>query len=192
MASEYLKKKYRDVKPDAPLPMTKAQRRRNWWHYHRWHVLAAAALLLIGADLAYHAAVQVHPDYQMAYVGAAPLSEEEAAAWESRLAELGADCDGDGRVTVRINAYPSPREDAAYGYASRIQLMADLEACESYFFLVEDPEGFQSGYEILREDWFPAEGGLYLARRSFWGDRTVAYREECDLLWERLLEGAVT
>ena len=190
MASEYLKKKYRGVKPDAHRALTPAEKRKNWWHYHKWHVGIAAVLLLIGVDWGYHAATQIHPDYQIAYVGAAPLPGGAAAAWESRLVALGADCSGDGRVTVRLHSYLSPGEDAMAGYAASVKLLADLEACDSYFFLLEDPEAFQDGYEILREDWFPVEGGLYLARRAFWEDRTAEYMEECDLLWERLLEEA--
>ena len=44
MASEYLKKKYQDVKPDAPVELTPAEKRRNWWYYNKWYVCAAAAL----------------------------------------------------------------------------------------------------------------------------------------------------
>lgn len=190
MASEYLKKKYRDVKPDAPRALTPAEKRKNWWHYHKWHVAIGAILLLIGVDWVYHAATRVRPDYQIAYVGAAPLSEEAGAAWESRLAALGTDCNGDGRVAVQLHSYPSPKEDPTAGYAANIKLLADLEACESYFFLLEDPEGFQAGFEILQEDWFAAEDGLYLARRTFWEERTTEHREACDFLWERLIETA--
>ena len=46
MASQYLKWKYRDVKPDAPVELTEAQRRANWWHYNKWYVLGACLLLL--------------------------------------------------------------------------------------------------------------------------------------------------
>lgn len=45
MASEYLKWKYRDVRPDVLVAMTPAKRRKNWWHYHKWQVLLGAALL---------------------------------------------------------------------------------------------------------------------------------------------------
>ena len=192
MASEYLKWKYRDVEPVKPVELTKKQRRRNWWHYHKWHVLIAAALVLIGADWAWNALTQVRPDYQIAYVGASPLSEEDAAAWEARLAALGADCDGDGRVVAELRQYPvfPGQEQAEFNYASKVKLLADLDARESYFFLLEDPEKFQADYEILQEDWFPVENGLYLARRAFWGDRTAEYMEECGALWARLAEEA--
>lgn len=100
-------------------------------------------------------------------MAAAPLSEEETAAWEEKLAALGTDCSGDGKIVVRVNQYLSAGEDVMYAAAGNVRLMADLNACESYFFLLEDPDGFQEGYEVLREDWFPVENGLYLARRTF-------------------------
>lgn len=192
MASEYLKWKYRDVQPDAPVERTKKQRRRNWWHYHKWHVGIGVIAVLIAGNLVWHAATQVHPDYQIAYVGAYPLPEEEAAAWESRLSALGADCSGDGKVVVRLNQYPSggSGDDLMYAAASNVKLVADLDSCESYFFLLEDPEGFQTDYEILQADWFPVENGLFLARREFWEDRTVQYRDECDALWTMLSKEA--
>jgi len=193
LASEYLKWKYRDVEPEKPVELTKKQRRQNWWHYHKWHVLIGIALALAAASWAWNALTQVRPDYQIAYVGSAPLSEEDAAAWEARLAALGADCDGDGNTVVRLNQYLTSLEgasgqEAMFSYAAGVKLLADLDSRESYFFLLEDPEKFQADYEILREDWFPVGDGLYLARRAFWEDRTAEYMEECDALWARLLE----
>ena len=190
MASEYLKWKYRDVQPDKPAELTKKQRRQNWWHYHKWHVGLGAAALLIAGNLVWHAAAQVHPDYQIAYVGSYPLPEEEAAAWESRLAALGTDCDGDGRIAVQLNQYPTGGngDELMYAAASNVKLMADLDSCESYFFLLEDPEGFQASYEVLQGDWFPVENGLYLARREFWEDRVPENMADCDRLWDVLTE----
>lgn len=190
MASEYLKWKYRDVKPEKAVELTKQQRRRNWWHYHKWHVLIGGVLILIVADWAWSALTQVHPDYQIAYVGTAPLDQEDAAAWEARLSAQGSDCNGDGNVVVQLNQYLTVQEDTMYTAAANVKLLADLDARESYFFLLENPEQFQADYEILEEDWFPVENGLYLARREFWEDRTAEHMEECDALWARLLKEA--
>lgn len=194
MASEYLKWKYRDVQPDAPVERTKKQRRRNWWHYHKWHVGIGAIALLIAGNLVWHAVTQVHPDYQLAYVGDYPLSEEEAAAWEDRLSALGTDCNGDGRVVVQLNQYPAggSGDDLMYAAASNVKLMADLDSCESCFFLLEDPEGFQTDYEVLQGDWFPVENGLFLARREFWEDRTPENMADCNRLWNVLAEEAIS
>ena len=136
MASEYLRWKYRDVQPETPVELTKKQRRQNWWHYHKWHVGLGIASLAVVGNLAWHVLAQVHPDYQIAYVGACPLSEQGAAAWEECLSALGTDCNGDGRVVVQLNQYPTGGNggDPMYAAASNVKLMADLDSCESYFF----------------------------------------------------------
>lgn len=125
MASEYLKWKYRDVQPDAPVERTKKQRRQNWWHYHKWHVGIGVLAAAIAGNLAWHVLTQVHPDYQIAYVGTYPLSKEEAAAWEDRLSALGTDCSGDGRVVVQLNQYPTGGNggDPMYAAASSVKLI---------------------------------------------------------------------
>ena len=188
MASEYLKWKYRDVKPDEKVELTEAQKRRNWWYYHKWHVGIAVVVVLIAANLIWNALTQVHPDYQIAYVGEFPLSEEDAAAWEERLTALGVDCNGDGKIVVQLNQYASGGDDMMYASAANVKLMADLDSCESYFFLLENPEAFQTNYEILQTDWIPLENGLFLARRDFWEHRTPEGMEDCDLLWDVLTE----
>lgn len=89
---------------------------------------------------------------------------------------------------VRLNQYPTGGSDGdlMYAAASNVKLMADLNACESYFFLLEDPEGFQRDYQVLREGWIPMESGLFLARRDFWEGRTPANLEHCVQLWDAL------
>lgn len=51
MASEYLRWKYKDVQPDKPAALTEKQRRQNWWHYHKLHVLLGAAAVCIAGNL---------------------------------------------------------------------------------------------------------------------------------------------
>ena len=190
MASEYLKWKYRDVKPGEKMELTKEQRRRNWWYYHKWHVAIAVAAVLVAANLIWSAVTQVRPDYQIAYVGTVSLSEEEEAAWVDRLSALGIDCNGDGKTVVQLNQFLTSQDssNATYNYATNVKLMADLESIESYFFLLEDPEGFQTDYEILQEDWFPVGDGLFLARRDFWEHRTPENMADCDRLWDVLVK----
>lgn len=154
MASEYLKWKYRDVKPDPPATRTAREKRSNWWYYHKWHVVLGAGLLAVALYLTARGLGigQVKPDYQVAYVGESALPEETAAALETALASLATDCTGDGQVLVRLNQYVmggSSGEGALYAYAGSTRLMADLEACDSYFFLLEDPAAFQKTYQVL-------------------------------------------
>lgn len=193
MASEYWKWKFKDVQPEEKRELTPEEKRRNWWHYHKWHVVIGVALVGIGANLVWNALGigEVEPDYRFAYVGTNYLPEDTAAALETALAGLGEDLNGDGQVVVSLRQYPSNAGvDAGMATTAEVQIMADIMECESYFFLLEDPESFQADYEILKGDWFPVENGLYLARREFWEDRTAEHMEACDALWTRLLEEA--
>ena len=223
MASEYLKWKYRDVKPDAPVTRTPRQRAANWWHYHKWWLLAGALLLAALVDIGMSAlgVGRIEPDVQLAYVASAPLDEGTVAALEKALSGLAMDANGDGRAVVRVNSYvdmaaSADRDQPGYAYAAGVKLTADLEACESYFFLCDDPETFHANYDILARadgsiagagdilDIRPWNGvpalaaldgnqeevsGLYLARRGFWEDRTCRHRDACDALWKALTEG---
>ena len=177
MASEYLKKKYRDVKPDVKRELTPAEKRKNWWYYHKWHVAIAAGLLAILGSIVWNALHQVRPDYQIAYVGTNALPGDTAAAIEAGFAALGEDLNGDGEVVVQLVQYASSDEsDPQTVMAAEVRLMADLTERESYFFLLEDPEQFQRNYHSLRrlDGTLPADGdnsgeGTYLA----WGQCPV-------------------
>ncbi len=151
MASEYLKWKYRDVKPDEKVELTAAEKRKNWWYYHKFYVLAGIVLLSIFGSIVWNALHQVKPDYQIAYVGTNSLPDDTASAIEAGFAALGEDLNGDGQVVVRVMQYAfSGGDEPQTAMAAEVKLMADLTECESYFFLLEDPEGFQRNYGSLR------------------------------------------
>lgn len=157
MASEYLNWKFRDVKPDPrPAPLTPREKWNNWWHYHKWHVAAGAAVCLMAADLACNAlgVGKVQPDYQIAYVGQSPLPDQTVTAVENAFASLGTDANGDGRTVVQLHQYlltDDGGENAEYAYANQVTLMGDLEDADSYFFLLEDDETFQADYAVLAD-----------------------------------------
>ncbi len=168
MASEYLRWKYRDTKPNEPPPqLTGKERLANWFHYHKlWLVVWGAVLFVIGSIVWNALGIgQIKPDYIFAYIGDDPLPEECAAALETGLAGLGEDVNGDGRVTVELRQYATNRSGDAetalhYNYASDVVLVADITAAESYFFIVEDPAGVQLAYQIFAgEDGSPPEDG---------------------------------
>lgn len=139
-------------------------------------MLAGAVLIAVAAYLLARALGigEIKPDYQVAYVGSAALPEDTVTALETSLSALGSDCNGDGRVVVRLHPYVMAGDtggDALYAYAGSTRLMADLDSCDSYFFLLESPEVFQKSYQILRrlDGTNPADG-----------DRDT---ENCYLLW---------
>ncbi len=155
MASEYLKWKYRDVRPESPTERSAAEKRKNWWHYHKWYILLGGVLALALADIGWHALGigETVPDYQIAYVGTNPLPSDTTKAVEAAFAVLGADANGDGKVVVKLNQYARTGGDSAdaasYAAAAEVRLLGDIEKCDSFFFLLEDFETFQTGYDVL-------------------------------------------
>lgn len=158
MASEYLKWKYRDVKPDEPAPeLTRKEKLANWFHYHKWWIVVWAFLLFSAGSIIWSALGigRVRPDYVFAYVGSAALPDGCAAALEASLSALGQDVNGDGKVTAELRQYvssasqESPEDTMMYGYAADVTLIADITNGDSYFFLMEDPAKFQRAWQAL-------------------------------------------
>ncbi len=157
MASEYLKWKYRDVKPDEPPPpLTGWPRVKNWLYYHAIYLIAGAVILGILLSMLWNVLGigKVKPDYIFAYVGRAALPQETREALRTGLASLGEDVNGDGEVSVELRSYVSggggdPDTAALYAAAAQTTLIADITSGETVFFLVENPEVFEAQYQIL-------------------------------------------
>lgn len=169
MASEYWKWKFRDVRPDEKRELTPEEKRQNWWDYHKWHVVIGIVLVGIACNIVWSAAHQVKPDYKIAYVGKNALPDDTAAALEASFTALGEDLSGDGKIIVRLAQYAADADPTAAASAE-VRLMADILECESYIFLLEDPEQFQQAYFSLAklDGTLPEEGddsavGTYLA-----------------------------
>lgn len=233
MAGEYYRWLARDVKPAEKRELTREEKIKNWWYYHKWHLLVAAVVIFLVADIVGDMLTERRnqPDYSVAYVGSSYLPDDTVAQLTEAMAGMGEDLNGNGKVQVKLHqyiAYPSGNEDASAAsvnysmlYAAQVQLAADIETCGSYFFLLEDPAQFQADYQLLPEGRYLAwtdcpvleelplgeyavqtmEGtftgssrevlsGLYIARRTFWGEETCKYPEGCEALWNRLTQGA--
>lgn len=170
MAGEYYRWQARNEKPpEEAAPLTGRKKIMNWLYYHRIHLIAGGAALFIVLEilLGTLGVGKTFPDYQIAYAGTSRLPDETVKNLEEALAGYGEDCNGDGRVVVQVNQYvkdtgeaENAARDASYNAASEAAMLADMEGCESYFFLVEDPVRFQKDYQILAlaGGSLPAEG----------------------------------
>lgn len=128
---------------------------KNWWYYHKWYVICGLIVFGILVDLVGNALGiwKKKPDFEIAYVGKAALPEDTVSALEEAFASIAEDFNRDGRVTVQVNQYTSTdsseAEAAYFQMASQVTLMADITACQSYFFLTDDPESLQKEHLIL-------------------------------------------
>ena len=161
MASEYLKQKYKDVKPDEKIELTAEQKRRNWWDYHKYWVLLGAVALIGFAWLIKDIFFRPEPDYQVGYVSKTAPPEEVLRNLQARLEELGEDVNGDGRVLVEIFTYTLGFDEQSLMDVDAIsagvtRLTMDLSAGRVYILFLDDPEGFQARIGALSD----LDGGL--------------------------------
>ncbi len=226
MASRYLREKARrelSGTKEETRPLTRREKILNWFYYARFPILAGAVLLGVFGSILWNALGigRTRPDEIAAYIGASELSEEDAAALAETLSALAGDVNGDGKCLVELRQYVMDRsgdeETALYfNYAAQTRLAADLSACESGFFLVEDPEGMQRTYQLFAdpdgtppaEEDHSAEGkvrraadctalsgllsehaalsGLSVGRRAYYDEKQAARHKGADILWEKI------
>lgn len=153
------------IQSDPAENLTKPEKWKNWWHYHKWYVIWGVVALVISCDLIGNALGigEKKPDYQIAYIGSMQLPQDMAASLEEAFARLtledgstvfATDFNEDGDVVVRINQYiyggaGNEMESAYSGYAAEVNLIGDISDCESYFFLMDNPDDFQREYQLL-------------------------------------------
>lgn len=150
------------------------ERLENWWTYHKATVIVGMILLWILVDLlrsAWKARVDA-PDFQVAYVGGAPLGDDLIRMLEMAFETIAPDRNGDGKTIVRIQSYllETPRDlpDAALAQlAADIRLTADIESQESVFFMSENLDRLQASYGILEtaDGSCPGENGTVAPKR---------------------------
>ena len=173
MAGEYVRWLARDVKPAEKKELTKEEKRRNWWDYHKWHVVIAVVCLILAADRVFDMVrnARNEPDYTIAYVGVTALPVDLIEAVEEAVAEHGEDLNGNGKVQVELmeyqlydeNAAENPaqqEENAERAYNASVLLTLNIETVDSMIYILEDPELFGSTYPILchTDGTLPEEG----------------------------------
>ena len=199
MASEYLMKLAREqALPEEKRELTRAEKRANWWHYHKLYVIAGVVALAVLAGFIWDFCVRKEPapDYQIAYIGSTYLPEDTTAALETALEELCDDRNQDGQVMVKVRAYPLYADESA-GYqttvAAQVQLSVDISDYESLIYLMEDPAAFQRDFELLaRPDGSVPEPeeteGIWFA----WSDCPVLACLELGSYTEYTMSGTIT
>lgn len=146
------------IQSDPEESMTKSEKAANWWYYRKWYVIggiaaAAAIFHLVGTLLGFWTK---EPDFQIAYVGNYSLPEETITSLEEGFASIAEDYNGDGEVIVQINQYShiGQNTDSGFGYyeyGSEIPLIGDISACDSFFFLTDDPDRLQQAVQIFSD-----------------------------------------
>lgn len=169
MASEYLKWKYRNVRPEEKRELTAKEKRRNWWHYHWRPLLLVLAAAVILGRIAYDQFTRVKPDCSVALVTRCQPTGRELSSLQAELERWSPDSNGDGTVLVEVNAIQidydstdmSP-EALKVMEANIDKLNFDFYTRQSGIVLLEDPASFQANHQALAflDGSTPPEGSV--------------------------------
>ena len=217
MASEYLKKKYSDVRPEEKRELTKQEKWKNWWYYSKWKLLFSLICFIIAGDLILTMTGVLKPkfDLTVGVVSSRSFSEEEQEKIAKAFSNIIDDFNGDNKKTVQVQTYvinrsSDAKEHVSGMYGEELTLIADVDGCTSFLFVMDDPQTFQNTYGILcrpdgevGDDVIPwdecvylwkdimPEGmadmnSMYIARRGFWTSKTSANGKKCAAFWQEL------
>ncbi len=124
-----------DDTPDSP-----KKRRQNYMNRNKPYMFGAVALLLVIGTLLYTLFLQKGPDYIVGLVTAYTMPEPGRRQLEELLTAYADDRNGDGRVTVKLQAYPfvSNSSDKALREESLTSLQISLIGKECMIFLQDE------------------------------------------------------
>jgi len=194
MASEYYKKKFQDIKPDAPLELTKKERWNNWWNYHWLHVLIAVGVTIFLCVLVHEWVFKAKPDYKIAYIGEFYLGVDTEELAE-QIAELGTDLNGDGKVIVQLRSYATSESNPNYE-PDMVGLIGDIGVGGSSIYILEDSAWFIDRYKVASaENCYAWVDCPVLSHIDLGGDYDIALRTdhaetEATILWNAMTAGA--
>jgi len=132
-----------------PRAYTRAEKMRNWWHYHAGWVIFGAVFIFGICYFIHDMFFRPKPDYQIAYVSTQELPAAVRSNLQAQFEAMGEDVNGDGRVLVELLTYPlgfdaQSQINVGATSTSVTRLTVDLTTGRVYLVLLDAPEGFQA------------------------------------------------
>lgn len=140
--------------------VTGKDKRKNWWYYHKVHLLVAVLVIALASSFVYSIATNVDPDYTIALLTSYSMPETGMDQLEAHITKYADDRNGDGQVNVRVVNYVySNDDDVDYSQkeAAIVRFMADASSNEVMIYL-HDEKAF-SALESTFEGFFQYTDG---------------------------------
>ena len=121
--------------------VTGKDKRKNWWYYHKIHLLVTVLVVALVGSFVYSLVTNVHPDYTIALVTSYSMPETGLNQLEECIIPYADDRNGDGKVVVSVVNYVfSDGADVDYTEqeASIVRFMADASSNEVMIYLHDE------------------------------------------------------
>ena len=127
---------------------TPADKRKNWWYYHKGHLIAALLLCAVVVSLLHSILGKTKPDYTVALMTSYTMPENGRQELERVLEQYADDRNGDGQVAVDVICYvfsttmPSTSDAFQQQQAAIARFAADIISNESMIY-IHNAEAFE-------------------------------------------------
>lgn len=156
-----------------------AEKLKNWWWYHKVHVLIVVLILAGVGYMFAQSAGKPKADYHIGLVRADACTEEYVETLKAEISAAGEDQNGDGKVLVQLHCYIVDLADdsenaGSNNYQTVASLDADLVGKVSGIFLTDAPQTLQTVTGGIFQPAAPYGEGLWLCLRT---DAEAQYNE---------------
>lgn len=130
---------------------TGRDKRKNWWYYHKIHILVGVIAVALVGSFIYSMVSKVDPDYTVALLTSYSMPETGLNQLEKCITPYADDRNGDGQVVVNVVNYVfSDDADADYAQqqASVVRFLADASSNEVMIYLHDE-----TAFDALKENF---------------------------------------
>ena len=117
-------------------PLTPKGKWQNMWYHHKWGILGGTFALVVATVLIVQLVTRVKPDYYITMATTSYIPEAVTDAWKEELLPYGKDLNGDGKVSIQLQAFNVQKDDeyTQLGVNNRQAIMAQLAAGDVMIF----------------------------------------------------------
>ena len=99
--------------------VTAKDKRKNWWYYHKFHLLIGIIAAALVGNFIYSIATKVEPDYTIALLTSYSMPQNGVTQLEECIAPYADDRNGDGKVVVQVSNYVFSQDTSDYTNGTR-------------------------------------------------------------------------
>ena len=136
--------------------VTGKDKRKNWWYYHKVHLLVGIIVVGLVGSFIYSMVTKVNPDYTIGLLTSYSMPSNGLDQLEQCITPYADDRNGDGQVVVTVVNYVYSDDadaDATQQQAAVVRFLADASSNTCMIYL-HDQEAFDA---LSRSDF----GGLF-------------------------------
>ncbi len=137
---------------EEKLNMTKMEKFKNHWYYHKWFYVAGVAGIALVIWILSSTLFATRADYNIGFITNSYMPAEILEEMENELSKVADDRNGDGEGMLTFNHYQisfDENADPNTVIANQTRLVANISSHEQMIYIFDDPTIYKGYFEGL-------------------------------------------